>query len=119
MLQRQQIFGYTEEDIRVLLTPMAGTGAEGIGSMGTDTPEAVLSGRSRMLFDYFSQLFAQVTNPPLDAVREQVVTSLASVLGPEGNLLEPQPGVLSGDRAAAAGDRQRRPGPARRGELRR
>ena len=91
LLQRQQTFGYTDEDIRVLLTPMAASGAEGIGSMGTDTPEAVMSGRSRMLFDYFTQLFAQVTNPPLDAVREQVVTSLASVLGPEGNLLEPNP----------------------------
>ena len=91
VLQRQQTFGYTLEDLRVLITPMAGTAAEGIGSMGTDTPEAVLSKRSRLLFDYFSQLFAQVTNPPLDAVREQVVTSLASVLGPEGNLLEPTP----------------------------
>ncbi|WP_111765910.1 glutamate synthase large subunit [Nakamurella deserti] len=91
VLQRQQVFGYTEEDLRVLLTPMAGTAAEGIGSMGTDTPEAVLSSRARLLFDYFSQLFAQVTNPPLDAVREQVVTSLASVLGPEGNLLQPTP----------------------------
>ncbi len=91
VLQRQQVFGYTEEDLRVLITPMAATAAEGIGSMGTDTPEAVLSQRSRLLFDYFSQLFAQVTNPPLDAVREQVVTSLASVLGPEGNLLDPTP----------------------------
>ncbi len=67
------------------------TGAEGIGSMGTDTPEAVLSARPRLLFDYFSQLFAQVTNPPLDAIREQVVTSMASVIGPEQNLLEPSP----------------------------
>ena len=94
VLHRQKIFGYTEEELRVLITPMAATGAEGIGSMGTDTPEAVLSTRPRLIFDYFSQLFAQVTNPPLDAIREQVVTSLASVLGPEGNLLEPDPGVL-------------------------
>ncbi len=91
VLQRQQVFGYTEEELRVLVTPLAATGAEGIGSMGTDTPEAVLSNRPRMLFDYFSQLFAQVTNPPLDAVREQVVTSLSATLGPEGNLLVPTP----------------------------
>ncbi len=91
VLRRQQVFGYTEEDLRILIAPMAATGAEAIGSMGTDTPEAVLSQRPRLLFDYFSQLFAQVTNPPLDAVREQVVTSLGSVLGPEGNLLDPTP----------------------------
>ena len=78
VLQRQKIFGYTEEELRVLLTPMAATGAEGIGSMGTDTPEAVLSERPRLIFDYFTQLFAQVTNPPLDAIREAVVTSLSS-----------------------------------------
>ena len=92
VLRRQQVFGYTEEELRVLVTPMAAAGAEAIGSMGTDTPEAVLSGRPRMLFDYFSQLFAQVTNPPLDAIREQVVTSLAGIIGPEQNLLEPSPG---------------------------
>ena len=75
--RRQQIFGYTEEELRVLLTPMARTGAEPIGSMGTDTPIAVLSDRPRLLFDYFTQLFAQVTNPPLDAIREELVTSLS------------------------------------------
>jgi len=91
VLRRQQVFGYTEEDLRLLLSPMAANGAEAIGSMGTDTPEAVLSARPRLLFDYFSQLFAQVTNPPLDAIREQVVTSLASIIGPEMNLLEPSP----------------------------
>ncbi len=91
VLARQKIFGYTEEELRVLITPMASTGAEGIGSMGTDTPEAVLSTRPRLIFDYFSQLFAQVTNPPLDAIREAVVTSLSSVIGPEANLLEPGP----------------------------
>ncbi|AZI57878.1 glutamate synthase large subunit [Nakamurella antarctica] len=91
VLRRQQIFGYTEEDLRVLITPMAASGAEAIGSMGTDTPEAVLSTRHRLIFDYFSQLFAQVTNPPLDAVREQVVTSMGAMLGPEGNLLDPGP----------------------------
>ena len=89
--RRQQTFGYTEEELRVLLEPMARTGAEPIGSMGTDTPIAVLSKRPRLLFDYFQQLFAQVTNPPLDAIREEIVTSLGSMIGPEGNLLEPGP----------------------------
>jgi len=89
--RRQQIFGYTEEQLRVLVTPMANTGAEPIGSMGTDTPVAALSAKPRLLFDYFSQLFAQVTNPPLDAIREELVTSLAGTIGPEANLLEPAP----------------------------
>ncbi|HEX5510941.1 MAG TPA: glutamate synthase central domain-containing protein, partial [Actinomycetales bacterium] len=89
--RRQQTFGYTEEELRVLLTPMARTGAEPIGSMGTDTPIAVLSSRPRLLFDYFTQLFAQVTNPPLDAIREELVTSLATSMGPEPNLLEAGP----------------------------
>ncbi|MFD9213578.1 glutamate synthase large subunit [Streptomyces sp. NPDC087659] len=87
--RRQQTFGYTEEELRVLLAPMARTGAEPIGSMGTDSPIAALSERPRLLFDYFTQLFAQVTNPPLDAIREELVTSLISSLGPQGNLLEP------------------------------
>nr|WP_062211355.1 glutamate synthase large subunit [Streptomyces sp. NBRC 109706] len=87
--RRQQTFGYTEEELRVLLTPMAKAGAEPIGSMGTDTPIAALSERPRLIFDYFTQLFAQVTNPPLDAIREELVTSLLSALGPQGNLLEP------------------------------
>ncbi|WP_059009214.1 glutamate synthase large subunit [Streptomyces specialis] len=89
--RRQQTFGYTEEELRILLAPMAKTGAEPIGSMGTDTPIAALSDRPRLIFDYFSQLFAQVTNPPLDAIREELVTSLLSSLGPQGNLLEPTP----------------------------
>jgi glutamate synthase (NADPH/NADH) large chain len=89
--RRQQTFGYTEEELRILLTPMAKAGLEPIGSMGTDTPVAVLSERPRLLFDYFSQLFAQVTNPPLDAIREELVTSLAGTIGPEQNLLEPSP----------------------------
>ncbi len=89
--RRQQVFGYTEEQKRVLLAPMAATGAEPIGSMGTDTPIAALSDRPRLLFDYFSQLFAQVTNPPLDAIREELVTSLNGTIGPEGNLLVPGP----------------------------
>jgi glutamate synthase (NADPH/NADH) large chain len=91
LVKRQQTFGYTQEELRVLLTPMAQKGAEPIGSMGTDTPLATLSDRPRMLFDYFKQLFAQVTNPPLDAIREELVTSLQSTLGPEGNLLDPRP----------------------------
>jgi glutamate synthase (NADPH/NADH) large chain len=89
--RRQQVFGYTEEELRVILTPMANGGGEPLGSMGTDTPIASLSAKPRLLFDYFSQLFAQVTNPPLDAIREELVTSLAGTIGPESNLLEPQP----------------------------
>jgi len=91
LLIQQQLFGYTEEDLRVLLAPMARTGAEALGSMGSDTPLAVLSDRPRLLYDYFSQLFAQVTNPPLDAIREELVTALGSATGPEHNLLEPGP----------------------------
>ncbi|MFE9842943.1 glutamate synthase large subunit [Streptomyces goshikiensis] len=87
--RRQQTFGYTEEELRVILAPMARTGGEPLGSMGTDSPIAALSARPRLLFDYFTQLFAQVTNPPLDAIREELVTSLLSSLGPQGNLLEP------------------------------
>jgi glutamate synthase (NADPH) large chain len=90
-LRQQQVFGYTEEELRVVLAPMARDGAEPVGSMGSDTPVAVLSTRPRLLYDYFSQLFAQVTNPPLDAIREELVTSLAATVGPEGNLLDPQP----------------------------
>jgi glutamate synthase (NADPH) large chain len=89
--RRQQVFGYTQEELRVLLTPMANTGAEAIGSMGTDTPIAALSDRPRLLFDYFAQMFAQVTNPPLDAIREELVTSLGGTIGPEANLLDPTP----------------------------
>jgi glutamate synthase (NADPH) large chain len=91
VVQHQRLFGYTTEELKILLAPMAKTGAEAIGSMGTDTPIAVLSDRPRLLFDYFQQLFAQVTNPPLDAIREELVTSLRSTLGPEGNLLDPGP----------------------------
>src|SRR4051794_34791629 len=89
--RRQQTFGYTEEELRVMVGPMARAGAEPIGSMGTDTPVAVLSQRPRLLFDYFTQLFAQVTNPPLDAIREELVTSLGTVIGPEGNALTASP----------------------------
>jgi glutamate synthase (NADPH) large chain len=91
LLTRQRTFGYTEEELRVILAPMARAGAEPIGSMGTDTPVAVLSDRPRLVFDYFTQLFAQVTNPPLDAIREELVTSLGTNIGPEQNLLDPSP----------------------------
>ena len=91
VIRRQRAFGYTEEDLRMLVTPMARNGMEALGSMGTDTPIAALSTKPRLLFDYFSQLFAQVTNPPLDAIREELVTSLGTAMGPEHNLLDPGP----------------------------
>ncbi|MGZ6968960.1 MAG: glutamate synthase large subunit [Acidimicrobiia bacterium] len=90
-VQQQRLFGWTQEEQRILIAPMVRTGAEAIGSMGTDTPIAALSDRPRLLFDYFQQLFAQVTNPPLDGIREELVTSLGSTIGPEGNLLDPGP----------------------------
>ncbi|NEM90187.1 glutamate synthase large subunit [Galbitalea soli] len=89
--RRQRTFGYTEEEVRILLTPMAKNGVEPLGAMGSDTPIAVLSDRPRLLFDYFSQQFAQVTNPPLDSIREEVVTSMSLGLGPERNLLTATP----------------------------
>jgi len=91
VVRRQRTFGYTEEELRVILTPMAMTGAEPIGAMGNDAPIAVLSGRPRLLFDYFTQMFAQVTNPPLDAIREEIVTSISDAIGPEPNLLDATP----------------------------
>ena len=91
VMRRQKAFGYTEEEIKIIITPMAKNGGEALGSMGTDTPIAALSEKPRLLFDYFSQLFAQVTNPPLDAIREELVTSLSGSLGPEHNLLDPGP----------------------------
>ncbi len=91
ILRRQRVFGYTTEDLKIILEPMARDGVEPTGSMGTDTPVAVLSDRSRLLFDYFQQLFAQVTNPPLDAIREELVTALGTNVGPERNLLAPGP----------------------------
>ena len=89
--RRQQVFGYSHEELAMIIAPMANTGAEPIGSMGSDTPLPVLSDKPRSLFDYFSQLFAQVTNPPLDAIREELVTSLEVRTGPQGNLLSPGP----------------------------
>ena len=91
VVRRQRAFGYTEEELRILVTPMAKNGMEALGSMGTDTPIAALSDKPRLIFDYFSQLFAQVTNPPLDAIREELVTSLGTSMGPEHNLLDPGP----------------------------
>ncbi len=91
VIGRQRLFGYTNEELRLILEPMARTGGEPLGSMGTDAAIAVLSERPRLLYDYFTQLFAQVTNPPLDAIREELVTSLQSTLGPESNLLEATP----------------------------
>jgi glutamate synthase (NADPH/NADH) large chain len=89
VLRRQRAFGYTEEELRIIIAPMAKNGAEPLGSMGTDSPIAALSDKPRLLFDYFAQLFAQVTNPPLDAIREELVTSLGQTIGAESNLLNP------------------------------
>jgi len=89
--RRQRTFGYTQEELRILLAPMARTGAEPLGAMGSDTPIAAISDRPRVLFDYFVQQFAQVTNPPLDSIREEVVTSLSTGIGPSRNLLTATP----------------------------
>src|SRR3990170_548063 len=91
LLEQQLAFGYTVEDLKYILGPMAKQGEEAVGSMGTDTPLAVLSDRPQPLYNYFKQLFAQVTNPPLDAIREELVTSVKTVIGTEGNLLDPEP----------------------------
>ncbi|MEM7806714.1 MAG: glutamate synthase central domain-containing protein, partial [Planctomycetota bacterium] len=91
LLKAQRAFGYTNEDLRMLIYPMAASGAEAVGSMGADTPLACLSERPQPLFNYFKQLFAQVTNPPLDAIREEMVTSLVTYLGHEKNLLDESP----------------------------
>ncbi|ABM58141.1 glutamate synthase-related protein [Verminephrobacter eiseniae] len=88
LLERQQAFGYTQEDLKFLLAPMARNGEEGIGSMGNDSPLAVLSGKNKPLYSYFKQLFAQVTNPPIDPIREAIVMSLNSFIGPKPNLLD-------------------------------
>ena len=89
VLQRQKAFGYTFEDLRILMAPMARQGIEAMGSMGNDTPLAVLSDKPQSLFNYFQQLFAQVTNPPIDCIREEIVTSAGMTIGTEGNLLHP------------------------------
>ena len=91
MLQRQQAFGYTYEDLNMILTPMAQDGVEPMGSMGNDAALAVLSDKPKLLYDYFKQLFAQVTNPPIDAIREELVMSTEVMVGAESNILEPTP----------------------------
>jgi glutamate synthase (ferredoxin) len=91
VLLRQQAFGYTFEDLRILLAPMARDAVQPLGSMGTDTPLAVLSNRPQLLYNYFKQLFAQVTNPPIDCIREELITSTYTTIGAEGNLLDPRP----------------------------
>ncbi len=88
LLDRQQAFGYTQEDIKILMTPMASTGDEPVGSMGNDTPISALSDRPKLLFTYFKQNFAQVTNPPIDPIREELVMSLVSIIGPRPNLFD-------------------------------
>ncbi len=90
-IERQMTFGYTFEELRLLLTPMARDGVEAVGAMGADTPLSVLSDRPKLLYDYFKQLFAQVTNPPIDSIREEIVTSAETTIGSERNLLEPVP----------------------------
>ncbi|RME93856.1 MAG: glutamate synthase large subunit [Verrucomicrobia bacterium] len=89
--QRQQAFGYTFEELRMLLAPMAQNGVEAVGSMGNDAPLAVFSKRPQLLYNYFKQLFAQVTNPPIDCIREEIITSAQTMIGSEGNLLDPRP----------------------------
>ena len=91
VLQRQQAFGYTFEDLRFLIGPMANDGVQPIGAMGTDTPLAVLSNKPQLLYNYFKQLFAQVTNPPIDPIREEIITSTETMVGARGGLLNPQP----------------------------
>src|SRR5262249_29012601 len=91
VLQRQLAFGYSFEDLRILMAPMARDGTEALGSMGTDTPLAVLSNKSQPLFNYFKQLFAQVTNPPIDCIREEIIMSTETAIGSERNLLKPGP----------------------------
>ncbi len=91
LTQRQMAFGYSFEDLRLLITPMARDGVEAIGAMGADTPLAILSNRSKLLYDYFQQLFAQVTNPPIDSIREEIITSAETTIGAERNLLKPEP----------------------------
>ena len=88
LLDRQQLFGYTQEDLKILMTPMATTGEEAVGSMGNDTPISAMSDKPKLLFTYFKQNFAQVTNPPIDPIREELVMSLVSIIGPRPNLFD-------------------------------
>src|SRR6202008_2319523 len=88
LLDRQQTFGYTQEDLKMLMSPMGSTGEEAVGSMGNDTPISALSDKPKLLFTYFKQIFAQVTNPPIDPIREELVMSLVSIIGPRPNLFD-------------------------------
>ena len=88
LLDKQQAYGYTQEDLNILLAPMAATGQEAVGSMGTDTPISVLSDKGKLLYTYFQQNFAQVTNPPIDPIREELVMSLVSFIGPRPNIFD-------------------------------
>ena len=88
LLDRQQAFGYTQEDTKLLMSPMATTGQEAVGSMGTDTPISAMSDKSKLLYTYFKQNFAQVTNPPIDPIREELVMSLVSFIGPRPNIFD-------------------------------
>ncbi len=112
LLDRQQAFGYTQEDVKFLMAPMALAGEEATGSMGNDSPLAVLSSKNKTLYHYFKQLFAQVTNPPIDPIRENMVMSLVSFIGPKPNLLElnninpPMRLEVSSARAGLQGHRQ-------------
>src|SRR6202011_4561840 len=90
LLDRQQAFGYSQEDLQILLEPMATTGQEAVGSMGNDTPISALSDKPKLLYTYFKQNFAQVTNPPIDSIREELVMSLVSFIGPRPNLFDPK-----------------------------
>ena len=110
LLRRQRAFGYSDEDLRMILGPMATKGEEPIGSMGTDTPLACLSDKPQSLFNYFKQLFAQVTNPPIDPIREEMVMSLISYIGSERNILEEAPGKLPHAEAGASAAHQPRTG---------
>ena len=111
LLDRQQAFGYTQEDLKFLMTPMATTGEEAVGSMGNDTPISALSDKPKSLFTYFKQNFAQVTNPPIDPIREELVMSLVSIIGPRPNLLDLEgTSNTQAPRSAPADPHQRRPG---------
>ena len=108
LLDRQQAFGYTQEDLKLLMAPMATTGQEAVGSMGTDTPVAVLSRKPKLLYNYFKQNFAQVTNPAIDPIREEAVMSLVSFIGPRPNLFDLKGAVgAEAPRSAAADPDQR------------
>ena len=112
MLQRQQAFGYTFEDLRFIVGPMANDGVQPLGSMGTDTPLAVLSNKPQLLYNYFKQLFAQVTNPPIDPIREEIVTSTETMVGARGGSAQPDAGKLRADQAGASAAHQRGTGKA-------